>query len=243
MIKNLSSVLLIRRECKNLFFLLMALTIIAGCATESERQIQTLGSQNIEYNLGILAGIAGDFPQAKTRLTKAIPVDSQLGNDEMFSALALTVTEDVLNRKISPRTGSAMLKGVLGISIARVEGQSDRTNLRSAMVEFKKAIAANPRYAIAHFALGLYYFYTNYTDLAKHEFQKSIAIDPKLGIAHVHYALLQAMKGNNDSYQRHIETAIGLVDSKTNTLGSRVPSSITTRLEEYRRDGRRLPGT
>ena len=103
-------------------------------------------------------------------------------------------------------------KGVLR-AIAQGTKLFDAGSHGQAAVEFEKAVAADPEYALAHDWLGVEYRILGRLNEAREEFERSIALDPDSWSGHYDFAVLLSQTGDLAGAERSVRRALALSSS------------------------------
>jgi Tfp pilus assembly protein PilF len=79
-----------------------------------------------------------------------------------------------------------------------------------AIEHLRQAVALDPKYALAHAALGATLSNTGQLDEAIGHLRRAVALDPRLAMAHTNLGITLAKKGEFDEAIKHSRKAIGL---------------------------------
>lgn len=159
----------------------------AEAASYFEKALQQVPAANrIHYSLALAYRGLGDLAKAETHLAQRGTVGIRVV-DPLFDQL------------------SGLIEGER-VHLARGRIALEARRFQDAAAEFRKAIAAKPESASAHFNLGTVLMQTNDHAGAAAEFETVLRLEPDYANAHYNLAIVLATQGKHDQAIGHLQS-------------------------------------
>jgi len=147
------------------------------------------------FNNGLQLAVKGEFVKAKEEFHKALKIDSLYSQAE----LGLKTIKDVAEKKIDPKTGIHIFKGVY---------YDEERKYEQAISEYIKAIEINPNYADAYNNRGVSYYNQGKYEQAISDYTRAIKLNPKYADAYNNRGIVYYDQGQHNQAIKDYSKAI-----------------------------------
>ncbi len=139
------------------------------------------------YTLGTVYKQQGKLAESATELKEAIRLQPEFAGAHTTLAGVLRQLGDAQGAAAEAKEGARIASSVNNLQAARVATNSGKRllgagDLDGAISQFRSAINSEPKYAAAHYELGLALIQQNEKDEAGKEFEKAHELDPALKV-------------------------------------------------------------